>query len=700
MDWFTHKNKIINILNFLAILSGVLCTIVSLLYFLIVVHPVAYFSGYVVGHYSLLYYDVRYVHNGESISMIHADYVKYVSLAFATISALLSIISIISTIFIARKKSLKALGIVFGVANSLIVSFGLLSGYLENVIELDIDRFNNLVTDGDMLILETSAGLIIYRDVDIYFTPFYRIFIDNQLAIYITILVSLTLSGTILTYNLITKHLQTPHQQKTLPQSSKLVFRKKYVAMLSTTIIVLSFISLASVHVYYPLNMRIILSPPPATLSLPPYTYTCVSISRSSRGAAIYTDFETTPGWSSSGGSWSIASQQGYKGNALSGTDDNQGIGLGSHYYTTISRDSNWVSLKTRSPTGGEAYRGIVLINSALTMFYEISIYSNNLNIWSFYYGSWSRHAFATITGYSASAWYTIVIRYTYSTSPLSVSIEAYVYDVRGTLVASTSARITGVRVFRPAYVGATTDFTGTGAAPQILFDDFIVSTVDPRTIVFSGLQTNMIVEIVDNLGSTVARGSGTGSITLSIVSDVVVGTGVNGRMFLMYPDNYLCGWYMVPTSDAILGGDSYSLSTRTISVGLGVNYTSAVVDVYLSAINIFNSSTRLLTISTTRTLHARLILDSYTIPTTLTASIWIHGAVESSRIIIRNGLVLTPNTNIIQLNIGSNNFITLSGFFTASAQRADLNMWLEICTDSSAGVCVRYPLTLTLRST
>lgn len=92
-------------------------------------------------------------------------------------------------------------------------------------------------------------------------------------------------------------------------------------------------------------------------------------------------------------------------------------------------------------------------------------------------------------------------------------------------------------------------------------FDDFIVSTADPRAIAFSGLQAGMRVEVWDNLGNLLASGVATGSVLhLSVVGDAVAGTGANGRIVVRYPDGSLCVEHLVLPHDAILGGDAYKL--------------------------------------------------------------------------------------------------------------------------------------------
>ncbi|MEM1772974.1 MAG: hypothetical protein QXQ71_04045, partial [Desulfurococcaceae archaeon] len=63
--------------------------------------------------------------------------------------------------------------------------------------------------------------------------------------------------------------------------------------------------------------------------------------------------------------------------------------------------------------------------------------------------------------------------------------------------------------------------------------------------------------------------------------------------------------------------------------------------------------------------LYARLILDAYTAPETLNLDVWLEGATGSTSIIIRSGVPVSTSTSRVQLNLGPENSVALSGYFT-----------------------------------
>ncbi|MEM0006343.1 MAG: hypothetical protein QW406_05715, partial [Ignisphaera sp.] len=293
---------------------------------------------------------------------------------------------------------------------------------------------------------------------------------------------------------------------------------------------------------------------------------------------------------------------------------------------------------------------------------------------------------------YSSGAWYTIVVHY--SVSGTTINIEAYFYDSSGTLHLSASTTIAHDNVFVPAYIGVVAD----GLTAQ--YDEFIVSTADPRGISFSGFYAGMGLEVWNNLGELVYSGTVPGSITLSVVTDMVLGTGTDGRIVAGYPDNSICLDYKMPTVDAILGGDTYNLNTRPITVTLGANRTSASIAIYISGSSTFLTLTRLLRVSASQILYARLILDSLSVSTTLSLDIWLEGMTTSTSIMIRGGMPILTSTNVIQLDFGVNNFIAFSGYFTTAGQSATLYLRLELCTaPDGMGACVYYPIRLEVGS-
>ncbi|MCS7139636.1 MAG: hypothetical protein NZ940_02895 [Candidatus Nezhaarchaeota archaeon] len=454
--------------------------------------------------------------------------------------------------------------------------------------------------------------------------------------------------------------------------------------------------SVASVYTYYPVTVGVSPVPPTATFEPPPYYLTCVALTRTARGALNWTDFETypVPGWASRGGIWSLGT--GFKGFALNGTDNNGGIGWASQYYWNRSvgnYSSLWVAVKTRAHTTTDAYKGIGLINGTLNRIYEIAVYGSALTIYK-WNGTWRLLGSSSIPGYSPTAWYTIVVNY--SVTGVEVRLVAWAYNATGSLVASLNVSDRATDRFTPVYVGVTIDGLG-----YHLFDDFIVSTRDPRSILFDGFDSGMRVEVWDDLGilvnSTTAPAP---SFHLGVTTDVVVGRGSDGRIVVRYPDGFLSGNYTVPLADAILGGDVYNLSLRPMFWSFGPNRTSANLMVYLSSSIAFNTTARILRVNTSQQLYARLILENISAPTTLNASLWLIGSINSTSIEIWSGVPLTRTTNIVALNLGLNNSLALSGYFATTGQNATLWLKLEFCTlPDGRGACFYYPIRLELRS-
>ncbi|MEM0002208.1 MAG: hypothetical protein QW211_04870, partial [Desulfurococcaceae archaeon] len=343
-------------------------------------------------------------------------------------------------------------------------------------------------------------------------------------------------------------------------------------------------------------------------------------------------------------------------------------------------------------------YYGIAMLNADRTRVYAIVLKNDKSGIEIRSFGvtkaGWDTHVNQEkLPWYSSGAWYTIVVHY--SVSGTTINIEAYFYDSAGTLRLSASTTITHSNVFVPAYIGVIAD----GLTAQ--YDEFIISTVDPRSVYFAGFYMGMRVEVWDNLGYLVnSITAPSSSFALGVVGDVVVGTGSDGRIVVKYPDGSVCGELTVPATDAVLGGDTYALSTRSITPSLGANKTSAGLTLYISGASTFNTTARVLRVNASQVLYARLILDSYTAPATLNLDAWIEGTSSSTSIAVRNGVPVSTSTSIVQLSTGLGNTVYLSGYFTSTSQSAVLNFKLELCTmPGGMGACVYYPIVLNLSS-
>ena len=479
-------------------------------------------------------------------------------------------------------------------------------------------------------------------------------------------------------------------------------------ARLTALVLLLGFLATsfayASVFTYYPLNISIAPTPPPVILMQTDDAASCISLTRTSRGAIYYTDFESypVPGWRNRGGTWSL--QPGFKGNAIRGADDGNGIGGASQYYYNTdlsSYNSLWVSLKTRH-ISGTGWHGIALINRGLNQLYEISINNNNgyIEIWSYNVEStsWTRLASQRIAGYSLGKWYVIVLHYVVTSS--SVNFYVWVYDTNGLQVAYTSASSTSNRRFTPAYIGLEVDNV------TAMFDDFIISEIDPRSVFFSGLPSyGYAVSIIDDRGDPVNSTVSTStSVSLGVIPDIVVGTGINGRISVTRANGYACLVYVA--SDSILGGDSYFLSTLSITSSIGPNSASAVVDVpvsgssehisYALALRIMNNDVN--------PYYARLLLDgsSYLSPG-LNLNVTLASSPTTTAyptVQIVNGLPVSWASGWLTINAGQTAYVYLWGYHSSSPSSSTLDMYLEYCSaPGGMGACVYYPLLINVYS-
>ncbi|MEM4881765.1 MAG: hypothetical protein QXP89_06590 [Desulfurococcaceae archaeon] len=689
MGWLTTEDRVAKWIKLLVPVSGVACAIVSLLYLLVATMPIYHFHGYVRGYYSILDYRLYYSYNQQPIAMPITDYIRHVSVTFTLLSLALLALSILSIAFTWKRPSM-ALGLVYGVSVSLVALYGLLNGYIYRAVSADVGMFSYLARD--VVVFRTLAGTITFKGVVIEPTSVHWIVLDSWVPPLLLALA--TASSATATGATLSKVYKLKPAERSEWWAAKMQHGAVYV-----TLVLITFSALASVFIYYPTTIGLKPQPPPATLEQPPYTYTCTALTRTSKGALTYTDYEAypVPGWTSYGGVWGLSADGGFRGNALRGRDNNGGVGgRASQYYWNTRIDgytSLWVSVKVRAEAG-DGYKGIGLLNADRSRLYEISVQSTaTIRKWD---GRWRLIGSTSVPGYSATRWYTLVLNY--NVTATAVSFALWIYDDTGALVATLTASDTGATRFTPAYAGVTID---AATDRWFRFEDFIVSTVDPRFLYFTGFYTGMRVEVWDNLGYLV--NSTTASIqpfTLGVVGDVVVGTGSNGRIVVKYPDNYLCGVLTVPATDAILGGDTYALSTSPFTLSLGANRTSASLTLYISGASSFNTTIRILRVNASQLLYARLILDAYTSPPTLNLDAWIEGTSDSTSISMRSGVPVTTSTSIVQLSLGLGNSIVLSGYFTATGQTAMLNLKLELCTGlGGSGACVYYPLSTELKS-
>ena len=372
-----------------------------------------------------------------------------------------------------------------------------------------------------------------------------------------------------------------------------------------------------------------------------------------------------------------------------------------SYWGQDISSLTNlWISSKIMIRSG-VGFGGIMLTN--LSNYYIFSINSSGYaNILRYSAGSWALLSYSSVPGYTNSTWYVLVVSYVRSGGTNSFTL--YVYDVRGNLLTTITASDT---TFTPKYAGLAS-YTSNLLYIDDVYDDFIVSTSDPRTVIFQNIpESGYMVYIIDNLNNIVNYTTSAGTtVYLGVVNDIVVGTGSDGKISITYPNNFLCINYTVSSSDAILGGDVYSLSYVRYSINIGSNKTSALAsNIYISSSSYKISGAIPLKIynNDVKPYYIRLILDtssSISSYLTLNITIALSPSATADPIRIVGGSVVAGSSGWISLSGGSYAYIYVTGYYTSSGQSSTLNLYLEYCSLSNEnGVCVFYPIQMVINS-
>lgn len=700
MRWLSFGVRVDKLVRVFSAIASVVCLTISLLFVFVSVIPLYYFRGYVNGYFSLIDYRLFYSHTQQQVHMPHTSYVRHVTVVFFLLSIASFMISVVSLIVL-RKKSYLASGLIYGVSSGLVILFGLLYGYIYRAVSLDISRFNIFL--GDEISFTSYLGVTRVEGIKIERLLLHELVFGTPLVL-LLLVVAVTLSAISVGVSLYRIYEVCERESRWCLHTPRKVVT--YGVLFMTTVSVM-----ASTFVYYPSSLSVLPQSPPVRISLSPYMYVCTGLTRTTRAALTYTDFEYYPlsGWTSSGGVWSsVGNVSGAKGNVLSGTDNNNGVGEESLYYYNTdlsSRTSLWVLTKTKWVSGStNQYYGVALMNNRRNSLVTVEIFTDGVSgyfdIWSYNVATrngWQRHARVQISNYDRTKWYVIVV--SYSVSGNTISISSYLYDVSGNYITSVSASISGA--FRPSFIGVSVDYTGAGGSLTAYFDDFMISSADPRNAYFAGLQSGMIVDVFDNLGGLVSSGVSSGNtLSLSLVHDAVVGTGVDGKIVMKYPDGHLCGILTVPPTDVVLGGDAYSVVIGSMNVVLGANRTSSTVFTSVSGYSYFTTVVRVLKLESSQPLYVRIVLTSANYSGTLNADMWLEGVVKSTNITIRNSIVTSTSTNVVQLRPDGNNYVVFSGHFMSPSQTATLILRIEVCTSPEfGGVCVFYPTTIELSS-
>lgn len=352
-----------------------------------------------------------------------------------------------------------------------------------------------------------------------------------------------------------------------------------------------------------------------------------------------------------------------------------------------------WISAKVRI-VSGVGWGGIVLTDTTRSRYYVFAVNSSGYAVIGYLDGAtWRVLGYSRVSGFSTANWYTLVLNY--SRRDVANSFTLHVYDASGNLVATVSASDT---TFVTSYIGLATRTTNL-LYVDVLFDDFLVSTTDPRYVTFVGIPApGYRVAIYDNLGNLVNSAVATSSTALlSIVTDIVVGTGYDGRIVLIYPNGMACLVTTIPNTDAILGGDTYIFDYRNVSIDTTTNTVTAYIGFGsnrtigpLFNISIYPGNTR----------YTYLVLDktNSVIPSTLNLNISIvnYANQQTSKIQIINGVVQSSTTSAIVLQ-GSNNYVLIEGYFTTRGQQTTIRLNIVSCSTPDLGVCISIPVTIYL---
>lgn len=677
---------------------------VLILYLYIMLTPYVYFTGLIQGYAGLAGYKVAYIATGAEVKLPHSDTVRLVSYAVLAVFAGLLVSTFISLVSWFKEVRDVSAGIAFGVSTALVVSSGVLN-YLNQAFRLDAER---LARFNGVIVSKTLAGTLRLIGVNAEWSAFHTLMFNTRLILSTPLILlipalTLILSATSLMLTAYTYgESMNPLVENTETARSmfKLGVIKHSLTIFSTSIIPILLLLInacGAVFVYGPFQASIIPTSPPVIFSQPPLSY-CIGLARASRGAVLYTDFETypLPGWSSLGGTWT-STTAGYKGNALQGVDNNRGLGGESQNVTTVPLyTSLWVSVKTRWVSGSGWY-GIALLNSDINRMYVVEIATSGyLVIYSYNVErrGWYIMNYTEILNYNIIHWYVIVVDYVVTAS--AVSIYASLYDVNDNQVAYTHAVSTATTRFTPAYIGVSVDNVAA------VFDDFIASTSDPRVINVQNVVVGHRVELWDNLGNLVTSTTATAStVLLSVVSDTVVGTGVDGRVVVRFSEGVPCLVYTSP--DSLLGGDTYLVNRGTLIWTTGANYTSIIVSAGISSSPVNTSGLIASYVSNgdSKPYYARLLLVNYTGSLTLTANITLYNSTHISQPIrIVSGAPTNMFTDWVLIPAGSSGGVSFTGYFTSSGQTGTIRLLLQYCTlPNEGGACVYYPVEINVSS-
>ena len=372
--------------------------------------------------------------------------------------------------------------------------------------------------------------------------------------------------------------------------------------------------------------------------------------------------------------------------------------GFTAYYWNrNISEYSSlWISSKVKI-RGGVGWGSIILTDRSGNYYAFALNTSGYLSIMRNVRASWILLNSSIVPGYANNTWYTLVLQHSRfgQTNYFTLSV----YDTYNNLLAQVSA---SDATFTPIYAGLGS-YALTLLYVDVLYDDFIVSLVDPKTIRVQNIPgPGYVVELWDNLGMLVSRNISDpdGMTTLMITNDTVVGTGYDGVFRVYYPNNYPCLETRNPVDESIVGGDIYNVTYKYISVdpasrsvvvyvGYGGNTTYA---------SIFN-----ITVYDGYAFYAYLLLDtsSSTIDPGLSVKISLINATGhvSGTIMIYQGVVVSYSTSPLILITSSGSYVYIEGSYTSLGLSSLLKIYLVTCSTQNQAICLYTPIYISINS-
>ena len=157
------------------------------------------------------------------------------------------------------------------------------------------------------------------------------------------------------------------------------------------------------------------------------------------------------------------------------------------------------------------------------------------------------------------------------------------------------------------------------------------------------------------------------------------------------------CLLHTVPSTEVVLGGDTYMVHLRNTSV----NTLDMVVQAYLGyGSNVTTGPLFNITIYPGDTRYTYVWLDqtNSAIPNTLYLNLTLvnTAGATSTKIQVHSGLVVSDTTSAIPLS-DTGNYVHIEGYFTQPTQTATLRLYTIACSSPTLAVCYIVKVTVYL---